>query len=207
MNLKYFVISGLIAMVVLGGCAEQEQDITGEAIALPLAGKHVAVLTGEGMQDLEAAVPIGYLVSYGAQVTVIGTDPGEVTAYNSDLTIMVENTVEEVSVDQFDALILPGGHAPEALRQHEAVVEFARDFFRTGKPVAAICHGPQVLVTAGVLEGKQATCYSGMSEELMEADANYVDQEVVVDGNLITSRVPQDLPAFCRAIREALIGA
>ena len=207
MNRNRCIIGGLSALLSLGfvlGCGEQKPVPATEPSALPLAGTQVAVLTGNGVQDLEATVPIGYLVSYGATTTVIGADTGEVTAYNSDLTVMVAHTVDEVDVDHFDALIIPGGHAPEALRQQEAVVEFARAFFQSGKPVAAICHGPQILVTAGVLEGKQATCYSGMKEEYVEAGVSYVDQAVVIDGNLITSRNPEDLPAFCQALRQAL---
>lgn len=170
-----------------------------------LAGKHVAVLVGEGFHDGETLMPMAYLINRGAQVTVIGVAPGIHKAYNSDITAEVHKAVGDVSVDDFDALIIPGGHSPDWLRQHEAIVSFARDFFTSGKPVAAICHGPQVLITAGVLEEVDATCFPGMSDELKESGANYQDVPVLRDGNLITSRIPDDIPVFSEAIKKALL--
>ena len=171
----------------------------------PLAGKHIAFLVGDGVQDAEALVPMGYLVSRGAKVTVIGTEPGLVTAYNSDIQVYVQKAIGDVSVDDFDGLVIPGGKSPANLRQHEAIVDFARKLANAGKPVAAICHGPQVLVTAGVMDGKRATCYAGMADELREAGANYTDTAMVRDGNIITSRLPGDLPRFCAALEKALL--
>jgi len=127
-----------------------------------------------------------------------------VTAYNSDFTITVERAVRDVSVDDFDALVLPGGEAPSVLREIPEVVEFAEEFFKSGKTVGAICHGPQVLVTAGVLEGRTCTAVGGIKQELEEAGATYVDEELVIDGNLITSRTPRDLAVFSQAIGEAI---
>ncbi len=166
---------------------------------------HVAVLTGEGFHDGEAFMPIGYLVNRGAIVTVIGPETGLVTAYNSDFTIQIEKTVDEVAVDDFDALILPGGQAPSALREHESVVNFARDFFDSGKTVAAICHGPQVLITAGVMDGLNATGFGGIREEMEEAGVNFQDESVVIHDNLITSRTPPDLYDFSLAIEQAIM--
>lgn len=165
----------------------------------------VAVLTGEGFHDGEAYMPIGYLVNRGAVVTVIGSETGIVTAYNSDFTIHIEKTVDEVAVEDFDALILPGGEAPSALREDEAVVNFARDFFDSGKTVAAICHGPQILITAGVMDGIMATGFEGIREELEEAGVNYQDESVVIHENLITSRTPPDLYDFSLAIEQAIM--
>ncbi len=165
----------------------------------------VAVLVAEGFHDGEAYMPIGYLTNRGAHITVIGPEKAEVKAYNSEFTIVIERAVNEVNVNEFDALIIPGGQAPAVLREMEDVVAFARDFFNTGKPVAGICHGPQVLVTAGVLEGFTCTGVGGIQEEIEEAGATYVDESVVVDGNLITSRVPRDLSDFSKAIEDALI--
>ncbi len=108
-------------------------------------------------------------------------------------------------MDDFHAMVIPGGHSPNWLRQHEAVVDFARAFYASGKPTAAICHGPQVLITAGVLDGVDATCFPGMSDELKESGANYQDVPVLRDGNLITSRIPDDIPAFSEAIKQALL--
>ena len=172
----------------------------------PLAGKHIAFLVGEGVQDAEALVPLGYVVNRGAKVTVIGTAPGVVKAYNSDMQIHVDKAIGDVSPDDFDGLVIPGGRSPGNLREHEAIVQFARKLTDAGKPVAAICHGPQILVTAGVLDGKNATCFAGMAAELREAGANYTDAPMIRDGNIITSRLPKDLADFCAAFEKALLG-
>ena len=177
----------------------------GSVAAAPLQGKHVAILVGEGFHDGETFMPMAHLVNRGAQVTVIGVAPAEHTAYNSDITAHVHRSVNDVSADDFDALVIPGGRSPNWLRQHDAVVQFAKAFFETGKPVAAICHGPQVLITAGVLEGVQATCFPRMSDELKDAGAAYEDKAVVRDRNLITSRIPDDIPQFNQALEQALL--
>ena len=171
----------------------------------PLEGKRVAIMVAEGFQDAEALVPMAYLINRGAQATVIGLEPGEVKAYNTDITAMIEKPVAEVDVDDFDALVIPGGHAPGVLRQNEEAVELARRFVEAGKITAAICHGPQVLVTAGVLEGRQVTCIGGIRSEVTEAGATFQDVPMMRDGNVITSRNPGDLPDFSRAIAEALM--
>lgn len=171
----------------------------------PLAGKHVAFLVGEGVHDGETLMPLAYLVNRGAEVTVIGVAPGTVTAYNSDFQFRVQQSADAVSVADFDALVIPGGRSPAFLREHDNVVTFVREFFATGKPVAAICHGPQVLVTAGVIDGFRATAIESIADELKGAGADYVDAEVVRDRNLITSRLPPDLPAFSQAIESGLL--
>jgi protease I len=173
--------------------------------AAPLAGKHILFLVGEGVHDGETFMPMAYLVNRGAQVSIAGVAPGEVAAYNSDYRVTVEKSVAELAVDDFDAMVIPGGRSPAWLREHDTVVGFAREFFATGKPVAAICHGPQVLITAGVLQGLRTTGVAGISEELAQAGAVYLDEAVVRDGNLITSRLPKDLPAFSRAIELSLL--
>jgi protease I len=174
-----------------------------------LTGKHVAVLTTEGFHDRETSVPIEYVLRGGGSVTLIGPETGEFTAYNSDETVVIEKTVSEVTVDEFDALIIPGGRAPAALREYGEVLEFVRAYMDTGKPIAAICHGPQVLVTAGVIEGRTLTAYSSVGEEIIEAGGEYKEGNLavplaVVDGNLITSRLPHDLRPFCERLGEAL---
>lgn len=166
--------------------------------------KKVAVLVAEGFHDGEAYMPIGYLVNRGVKVCVIGPEVGEVKAYNSDFTIKIQKAVKDVSVDYYDALILPGGQGPAKLREIEAVVDFVREFYETGKPTAAICHGPQVLITAGVMKGKVSTAFWDVQSELEEAGAIYKDEPLVIDGNLITSRVPKDLHDFSRAIYKAI---
>jgi protease I len=169
-----------------------------------LEGKHVAFLVGEGVHDGETLMPMAYLVNRGAKVTIIGVEPGTVTAYNSAFQFKVQESVANVSFDTFDALVIPGGRSPAFLREHENVVDFVRGYFETGKPVAAICHGPQVLVTAGLLEGYRATAIETIRDELTGAGADYVDEEVVIDRNLITSRLPPDLPAFSVRLVESL---
>ncbi len=195
------VLSAALLLTVGGATA-----FGGESGDKPLAGKHVLFLVADQFHDAETFFPLGYLAARGASVTVAGLAPGTVGAYNSNATIDVETTVAELEIDSFDALVIPGGGSPGKLRQDEALVRFTADFFNTGRPVAAICHGPQVLVTAGVLVGLEATCFGGMSDELEEAGARYIDRPLVRDGNLITSRLPKDLAPFSEAIAEALAG-
>ncbi|MFW6019513.1 MAG: type 1 glutamine amidotransferase domain-containing protein [Bacteroidales bacterium] len=166
--------------------------------------KKVAVITGEGFQDAEAFMPIGYLANRGIETCVIGSETGKVTSYNSDFTIKIHKSIDEVSVDDYKALIIPGGKAPESLREDEAIVKFAKEFMETGKPVAAICHGPQILITAGVMDGKTATAYQDVESEMKEAGVEFKDEALVVDDNLITSRNPDDLDQFAKAIYEEI---
>lgn len=190
------MIMGLLLMQP--GCKTRVADAgAGEKV-------QVAVLVAEGFHDAEAYMPLGYLTNRGAGGTVIGPEAGIVKAYNSDFEIVIEKSVTEVSVDDFDALILPGGRGPVVLREDPAVVEFAKKFFESGKVTAAICHGPQVLITAGVMEGKNSSGVGSIREELEAAGATYLDEALVIDGNLITSRVPSDLNEFASAIAEAL---
>lgn len=202
---KYLLIISLVMVFMVSGCKQQPQQMVSQKPELPLSGKKVAILTGEGFHDGETLIPMGYLINYGVKVTVISSDTGKVKAYNSDIEINVNRSVIDAKIDEFDALILPGGHAPEELRKDSTVVSFTRDFFKSGKTVAAICHGPQVLLTAGVIKGLVATCTGGLKEEYKEAGVIFKDEEVIMDNNLITSRGPGDLPAFCKAIKDALI--
>ncbi|MDT7733283.1 MAG: protease, partial [Mycobacterium sp.] len=133
----------------------------------------------------------------------------DIQARNHDLepagTIRVDQAVSEASVDEFDALVLPGGTVnPDKLRLDDAAVAFVRDFVNSGKPVAAVCHGPWTLVEAGVVAGRTMTTYPSIRTDLKNAGAEVVDEEVVVDGNLITSRSPDDLPAFCAKLIDQL---
>ncbi len=169
-----------------------------------LEGKQVAFLITEGFHDAETMFPLGFLQNKGATITVIGVEPGVYTAYNSDISAVVEFSVTEVDPAQFDALIIPGGHSPANLREHGEVVNFVRDFIQSNRPVASICHGPQVVVATGIVEGRTLTAVSGIEDEITEAGAIYVDEEVMIDGNLITSRTPPDLAAFAVAIMESL---
>ena len=118
--------------------------------------------------------------------------------------VAVDKTLQEVRPGDYDILILPGGKAPEAIRKEKAAIEIAKYFFQKNKPVSAICHGPQTLITAGLLKGRHATCYKSVAQEMKDAGAIYEDKEVLVDGNLVTSRQPSDLPAFLRETMKLL---
>lgn len=199
----FFLLIFLAGLLVATGCKRKAEVPIAEPEA-ELSGVKVAILIAEGFHDAETLEPKAFLEEKGAEVVIIGPEVGEVKAYNSDQIVNIEKAVGEVSVDDFDALILPGGKGPAVLKENEAAVDFVRAFVESGKAVAAICHGPQVLIAAGVVEGKTMTCVSSIAEELKEAGAEYVDEAVVVDGKFITSRVPDDIPDFNEAILNAL---
>lgn len=192
--------------LTLSGCAPRAAEQQAEEVPMAgdVTGVRVAVLIAEGFHDGETLLPKAFLEERGAVVTVLGPEVGDVKAYNSDQLVAIEQAVTDARVEEFDALILPGGRGPAVLRQHEGAVHFARAFMESGKPVAAICHGPQTLITAGVVEGRVLTCYAEVGPEVTAAGGEYRDEEVVVDGNLITSRIPSDIPAFNQAILAAL---
>jgi protease I len=174
-----------------------------------LQGKKVAILAADGVEKVELEQPRAALCEKGAQVELLSLKTGDIQARNHDLepagTLAVDRAVSEVSVDDFDALVLPGGTVnPDKLRLDSSAVSFVREFVNSGKPVAAICHGPWTLVEAGVIAGRTLTSYPSIRTDLRNAGANVVDEEVVVDRNLITSRSPSDLPAFCAAIVKQL---
>ena len=174
-----------------------------------LQGKKVAVLAADGVEKVEFETPRAQLTENGANVLLLSLKTGEIQARDHDLepagTIPVDQAVSEASVDDFDALVLPGGTVnPDKLRLDKSAVAFVRDFVNSGKPVAAICHGPWTLVEAEVVAGRTLTSYPSIRTDLRNAGANVVDEEVVVDGNVITSRSPDDLPAFCAALIQQL---
>lgn len=170
-----------------------------------LQGMKVAILAADGVEKVELEQPRAALEQAGAAVELLSLKAGEIQARNHDLepagTFDVDRAVSGASVGEFAGLVLPGGTVnPDKLRLDAAAVSFVRDFVVSGKPVAAICHGPWTLVEAGVAVGRTLTSYSSIRTDLRNAGAHVVDEEVVVDGNLITSRSPKDLPAFCEAI-------
>ncbi|MBC8447708.1 MAG: type 1 glutamine amidotransferase [Chloroflexi bacterium] len=171
---------------------------------MELEGKRIAVLAEELYQELELWYPLLRLREAGAEVQVIGTGSAETYGSKHGYPVTVDAAASEVSSDDFDAVIIPGGYAPDRMRRYPALVNFVREMDAQGKVVAAICHAGWVLASAGILQGRQATCFFAIKDDLVNAGAIYLDQPVVRDGNLITSRLPDDLPFFCRTIIEAL---
>lgn len=174
----------------------------------PLSGRKVACLVAEGFEESELTSPVEALRQAGAEVHVISTDSGRVRGWKDgdwSEAIRVDKTVGEVKADDYRGLLLPGGVInPDKLRRDAKAVGFVRSFFEQGKPVAAICHGPQMLIEADVLEGRTVTSFSSIRKDIENAGATWVDREVVVDQGLTTSRSPKDLPAFNRKLVEEL---
>lgn len=170
-----------------------------------LNGRRVAILAADGVERVELEQPQRALEDAGARTIVVSIKSGEIQARDHDLedagTFGVDQLVGNVSVDDYDALLLPGGTVnPDKLRMEPAAVSFVRDFVRSGKPVASICHGPWNFVEADVARGRRLTSWPSIRTDLRNAGAEVVDEEVVTDGNITTSRSPDDLPAFCERI-------
>ena len=159
------------------------------------------IISGNLFEDTELLVPWYRLLEENIEVDIASIQVGVIIGKHG-YTVTAGFSLEAIVPDYYDILILPGGKAQAELRKQEPLLEIVRHFFEKDKTVAAICHGPQILVSAGVLTGRKATCYQGVAEELKDAGADYRDEEVVVDGNLITSRIPSDLPAFCRELMK-----
>jgi protease I len=174
-----------------------------------LQGRRVAMLAADGVERIEYDTPRQAVADAGATVELLSIHDGEIDARNHDLEeagkIAVDRLVGDASVDDYDALILPGGTVnPDKLRADRDAVAFVRDFFASGKPIGAICHGPWTLVEAGVVDGQRMTSYKSIRTDLRNAGADVVDEEVVTDNGLVTSRSPDDLPAFCAKLLEEI---
>lgn len=173
-----------------------------------ITNARVLILATDGFEQSELFSPREELMDAGAQVTLASLSPDPIQGMlhaDKGLTITPDVTIDEVDVGDFDALVLPGGLAnPDALRMQPKVIQIIQDFFDADKTVAAICHAPWLLIEADVVDGRQLTSWPSLRTDLENAGAEVVDQEVVIDGNLITSRKPDDLPAFNAAIIEAI---
>ena len=169
-----------------------------------LIGRKVAVLIEQDFEDVELAGPRDALLEAGAQVVFVGPTAGVRYRGKQGLVVAADVAAASAQADDFDALVIPGGHAPDRMRLKRPMVDLARDMMQAGKPVAAICHGPQVLISARVVEGRTLTCWPSIAIDIRNAGGLYVDRAVAVDGNLITSRKPDDVPKFNKAILEAL---
>jgi protease I len=175
-------------------------------MANELQGKKIAFIATEGVEQAELTEPWKAVEQAGGQPELISIDDGEVQAwehFDKGGTFKVDKTIEEAQVDDYDGLVLPGGVAnPDQLRTDENVVSFIREFATSGKPIGVICHGPWTLIEAGVVEGRKLTSWPSLQTDLRNAGANWVDEEVVVDQGLVSSRKPDDLPAFNAKIVE-----
>ena len=169
-----------------------------------LKGKRILMLLGPQYQDEEGEKPLGFLIENGATVDVAGLQTGKLKGLHRRAEIEVNKTIDEADPADYDAMVIPGGRGPANLRKHPEAVELVRSFFDTGKTVAAICHGPQMLASAGLLDGRTITGYHKIKDEMLEAGARFVDRPVAIDANLITSREPRDIPQFNKAIEDAL---
>jgi protease I len=167
------------------------------------SGKRVAVVLAKNYEDIESDAPIEALQGAGASVTVIGIEKGAIEGKKGGSTEATE-TFDSARPDEYDLLVIPGGGSPENLRIDDAAVAFTRAFVESGKPVAAICHGAQLLISAKVLAGKKLTAVNKIRDDVANAGGIYVDEPLVIDGNLITSRIPDDLPVFNDAIVKAI---
>ena len=164
-----------------------------------------AILVGPDYEDLELHYPLLRLVEEGVEIKVVGPEKREYRGKHG-LTVVADLSIDEASVEDFDLLVIPGGWAPDRLRRDSRVVSFVRKFFQSGKLVATICHGPQLLISAKVLKGYRATCVNAIKDDVENAGALYEDKPVVKDRNLITSRIPADLPYFMKTVIESLKG-
>jgi protease I len=176
-------------------------------MANELNGKKIAIIATDGVEQPELEQPRDAITDAGGTTELLSLESGEIQAVNSDInpsvTFTVDKVVGDASVDDYDGLLLPGGVAnPDTLRTDEHVIRFVQDFFKTGKPVGVICHGPWTLVEADLVRGRTLTSYHSIQTDIRNAGGNWVDEEVVVDHGLVSSRNPDDLPAFCAKIVE-----
>ncbi len=171
---------------------------------MELEGKSAAILVEDMFNVFEFWYPYYRLKEAGALVRVVGSGSAERYRGKDGTVAKADVSAAEVSEEDFDGLIIPGGYAPDHMRRHPEMVSLVRDVFSAGKPLAAICHAGWMLASAGILKGKTVTSFFAIKDDLIHAGAHWVDEEVVVDGNLITSRTPEDLPAFMRAVISAL---
>jgi protease I len=171
----------------------------------PLSGKRIAMLVEEEFEDLELTGPVDALRAAGATVTIVGPTAGATfRGKRGESTVTSDLAAGAARMKDFDALVIPGGHAPDKMRMRHAMVDLTREAMEAGKPVAAICHGPQLLISANAVRGRTLTCWPSIAIDVKNAGGLYVDKPVVEDGNLITSRKPDDVPAFSEAIIRAL---
>ena len=167
--------------------------------------KKIAVIIADLFEDVEYTQPAKAFRDAGHELIHIGVKTGETVKGKKENTpVKIDTAFKDVSFDDFDALLIPGGYSPDKLRADDRAVEFTRQFFESGKPVFAICHAPQILITADLIRGRKITGWKSIIQDIKNAGAEFVDEDVVIDGNLISSRQPADLPAFIKASLQKL---
>jgi len=171
---------------------------------MELEGKKVIILVEQMYNEFEFWYPFYRLKEAGAEVVVVGSGSAEEYAAKSGLPCRADTSADQISAADFDGIIIPGGYAPDHMRRYPSMVKLVKDFFEAGKVVAAICHAGWMLASSEIVKGRTVTSFFSIKDDLVHAGANWVDQEVVVDGRLITSRKPEDLPAFMKAVIAAL---
>jgi protease I len=172
-----------------------------------LEGKRIAILVDTLYQEMEVWYPLFRLQEAGAEVVLVGAEAGKTYTSKLGYPAKSDRCYDTLSAKDFDGVVIPGGYAPDHIRRYPKANQFVHDMDTHGKLVASICHGPWVLCSAGILKGRRATCFFAIKDDVVNAGARYEDAEVVVDGNLVTSRKPEDLPAFCRAAISVLVHA
>jgi protease I len=173
---------------------------------MKLQGKRIAYLVEEGFEDLEFWVPVMRLREEGAKVTIVGSGKSDKFIGKHCLEAKVDISAEKVSADEFDALVVPGGWAPDKLRRYPAVINLVRNVYNQGKIVGAICHAGSVLVSAGIVRGHKVTGSVGIKDDLVNAGGEWVNEAAFRDGNLVWGRVVEDIPDFCRELICAIAG-